>query len=287
MRAVHIVECPRDAIQGWPSPISTDDKIAYYRSLLDVGFNTLDLGSFVSHKAVPQMADTFKVIRSLAEEGRLEGPTRSLVIVGNERGAREACQFDCIHEIGFPFSISEQFQLRNTGASIEQALDRLSRIHEHIITHDKQLTVYISMGFGNPYGDSWSPQLLVDWAGTIIERYGPDVVALSDTVGKADGPAIANSFEALIPAFETTTFGAHLHATPWDALEKIKAAHNAGCLRFDGALRGIGGCPMAQDELVGNIPTEHMIEYFVDTGSWSINDPRAYAQAQSLAADLF
>ena len=287
MRAVHIVECPRDAIQGWPSPISTDDKIAYYRSLLDVGFNTLDLGSFVSHKAVPQMADTFKVIRSLQEEGRLEGPTSSLVIVGNERGAREACQFDCIDEIGFPFSISEQFQIRNTGANIEEALDRLSRIHEHVIKNGKRLTVYISMGFGNPYGDAWSPQLLVDWAGKIIERYSPDVVALSDTVGKADPHAIASSFQALVPEYNTTNFGAHLHATPWDALEKIKAAHNAGCLRFDGALRGIGGCPMAQDELVGNIPTEHMIEYFVDSGLWSIDDTRAYAQAQSLAADMF
>ncbi|MDA0304601.1 MAG: hydroxymethylglutaryl-CoA lyase [Bacteroidetes bacterium] len=287
MHAVHLVECPRDAIQGWPHLISTDDKIAYYRSLLDVGFNTLDLGSFVSHKAVPQMADTHKVIRSLQEEGKLEGASRTLVIVGNERGAIDACQFEGIDDIGFPFSISEQFQLRNTGSNIQGALERLSRIHEHVHRNGKALTVYLSMGFGNPYGDDWSPDLLVDWAGKIIEQYAPRVVALSDTIGKANSTTIAGSFSALIPAHPETSFGAHLHATPWDALEKIKAAHNAGCLRFDGALRGVGGCPMAQDELVGNIPTERMIEYFMESDLWSVLDHRAYAQAQSIAADLF
>ena len=287
MQQVHLVECPRDAIQGWPSPISTNDKIAYYRALLDVGFDTLDLGSFVSHKAIPQMADTSKVIRSLHEEGHLENTSRVLVIVANERGAREACEVEGVDDIGFPFSISEQFQLRNTGANIEEALERLCRIHEHVVAKDKQLVVYISMGFGNPYGDEWSPDMLVDWSGKIIERFSPHVVALSDTIGKADGIVIQNSFSALIPTFQETTFGAHLHATPWDALEKIKAAYNGGCLRFDGALRGIGGCPMAQDELVGNIPTERMIEYFVGLKSWSVQDARAYAQAQSMAASLF
>tara|TARA_B110000503_G_C7173185_1_gene425440 strand:+ start:9919 stop:10782 length:864 start_codon:yes stop_codon:yes gene_type:complete len=287
MQQVHLVECPRDAIQGWPSPISTNDKIAYYRALLDVGFDTLDLGSFVSHKAIPQMADTSKVIRSLHEEGHLESTSRVLVIVANERGAREACEVEGVDDIGFPFSISEQFQLRNTGANIEEALERLCRIHEHVVAKDKQLVVYISMGFGNPYGDEWSPDMLVDWSGKIIERFSPHVVALSDTIGKADGIVIQNSFSALIPTFQETTFGAHLHATPWDALEKIKAAYNGGCLRFDGALRGIGGCPMAQDELVGNIPTERMIEYFVGLKSWSVQDARAYAQAQSMAASLF
>lgn len=287
MQDVHLVECPRDAIQGWPSFISTNDKIAYYRALLDVGFDTLDIGSFVSHKAVPQMADTHKVLRSLSEEGRLDGTTRVLTIVGNERGAREACEFEGIDDIGFPFSISEQFQLRNTGTTIEEALERLSRIHDLVLAKNKRLIVYISMGFGNPYGDSWSPELLVDWSGKIIERYNPNVVALSDTIGKANSESIQNTFAALIPEFEKTDFGAHLHATPWDAMGKIKAAYNAGCLRFDGALRGIGGCPMAQDELVGNIPTEHVVEYFTALNQWSVKDSRAFAQAQSIAADLF
>ncbi len=287
MQDVHVVECPRDAIQGWPSLISTNDKVAYYRALLDVGFDTLDIGSFVSHKAVPQMADTHKVLRSLSEEGRLDGTTRLLTIVGNERGAREACEFEGIDDIGFPFSISEQFQLRNTGTTIEEALERLSRIHELVLAKNKRLIVYISMGFGNPYGDPWSPELLADWSGKIIERYNPNVVALSDTIGKANSESIQNTFAALIPEFEKTEFGAHLHATPWDAMGKIKAAYNAGCLRFDGALRGIGGCPMAQDELVGNIPTEHVIEYFTALNQWSVKDSRAFAQAQSIAADLF
>ena len=287
MQDVHLVECPRDAIQGWNSIISTDDKVAYYRALLEVGFDTIDIGSFVSHKAVPQMADTRKVLQSLQAEGFLDNATRILTIVANSRGAREACEFDGIDDIGFPFSISEQFQKRNAGSTIDEAFDRLEEIHNHVIAKNKRLILYVSMGFGNPYGEPWSPNLLVDWAGKLIERYQPDVLAISDTVGIADSTSIHKSFTSLISSFEQTVFGAHLHATPWDALEKIKAARDAGCLRFDGALRGIGGCPMAQDELVGNIPTEHIIEYFSALKQWSVKDPRAFAQSLSMATDLF
>jgi hydroxymethylglutaryl-CoA lyase len=287
MTDIHLVECPRDAIQGWSSMISTNDKIAYYRSLLEVGFDTLDMGSFVSHKAVPQMADTRKVLQSLRDEGFLDNPTRILTIVGNNRGAREACEFDGVDDVGFPFSISEQFQKRNMGTTIEEAFSRLGEIHDKVIAKNKRLIVYISMGFGNPYGEPWSTELLVDWAGKIIEHYQPGVLAISDTVGLADSECIEKSFTSLIPTFQQTVFGAHLHATPWDALKKIKAARNAGCLRFDGALRGIGGCPMAQDELVGNIPTEHIIEYFSGLKQWNVKDPRALAQSLSMATDLF
>lgn len=287
MQPVQLVECPRDAIQGWPSPISTEDKLAYYRLLLDVGFDTIDIGSFVSHKAIPQMADTHRVIRGLQDHGVLGGTSRILVIVANERGAKDAVQYEGIDDLGFPFSISEHFQQRNTGSSIDEALNRLDRIQHHADQHGKRLVIYLSMGFGNPFGDDWSPQMLVDWAGKLAERYNPGVLALSDTVGKADEEVIRSSFEALIPAYSEISFGAHLHAAPWDALKKIKAAQDAGCLRFDGAIRGIGGCPLAQDELVGNMPTEKVVEHFCASGLWSVRNEKAWADAQSYAVDLF
>ena len=287
MSRIQLVECPRDAIQGWPHSISTDDKVAYYKTLLDVGFDVLDLGSFVSHRTVPQMADTGKVLRRLEHEGAFSAKTRVLVIAANERGVRDAVEFEPIDDIGFPFSISESFQQRNTGSGIHGALERLDRMNDLCATANKSLVIYISMGFGNPYGDEWSPQLLVDWAGKLAERYAPSVLSLSDTVGQASEATVKQSFEQLIPAHPSIIFGAHLHASPLDGLKKIKAAYEGGCFRFDGALRGVGGCPMAQDELVGNMAMESLVQFFGNETGWRVQDDRAWSQAQSIASGLF
>lgn len=287
MQRIHLVECPRDAIQGWPTPIDTADKIAYYRALLDVGFDTLDMGSFVSPRAVPQMADTAEVLEALVEEGFRSRPTRWLVIVANARGAREAAAFDCVDDIGFPLSLSETFQRRNTGAGLEEAWGRLREIAELCRASGKRLVVYTSMGFGNPYGDPYAPTLLVEVAHRLVEELGTQVISLSDTVGTATPEAIGDAFRALLPALPDVAIGAHLHASPFDVLEKATAALEAGCRRFDGAIRGVGGCPMAKDELVGNLPTEQLVDRFGVLGAWSVKDDRAWAQAQSIAAELF
>ncbi len=287
MQRIHLVECPRDAIQGWHTPVETADKIAYYRALLDVGFDTLDMGSFVSPRAIPQMADTAEVLEALVEEGFKSRPTRWLVIVANARGAREASAFDCIDDIGFPLSLSETFQRRNTGAGLEEAWNRLKDIGSICSESGKRLVVYTSMGFGNPYGDPYAPELLVDVAHRLVEELGTQVISLSDTVGTASPDAIADAFRALVPALPGVSIGAHLHASPFDVMEKATAALEAGCRRFDGAIRGVGGCPMAKDELVGNLPTEQLVERFEALGAWSVKDPRAWAQAQSIAAELF
>ena len=186
MSLVQLVECPRDAIQGWPHPVSTEDKVAYYKALLDVGFHTLDMGSFVSHKAVPQMKDTRKVLQSLNDEGLLSGPTNVLVIVANERGAKDAVAAPGVTHVGFPMSISETFQKRNTGADLNRAWERLLSIREIVENGGRELVVYMSMGFGNPYGDAWSPELLLEWAAKVDDALGPEVIALSDTIGHAD-----------------------------------------------------------------------------------------------------
>ena len=287
MQRIHLVECPRYAIQGWPTPIETADKIAYYRALLDVGFDTLDMGSFVSPRAVPQMADTAEVLEALVEEGFRSRPTRWLVIVANARGAREAAAFDCVDDIGFPLSLSETFQRRNTGAGLEEAWDRLREIAELCRASGKRLVVYTSMGFGNPYGDPYAPALLVEVAHRLVEELGTQVISLSDTVGTATPEAIGDAFRALLPALPDVAIGAHLHASPFDVLEKATAALEAGCRRFDGAIRGVGGCPMANDELVGNLATEQLVDRFGALGEWSVKDDRAWAQAQSIAAELF
>lgn len=287
MDRIHLVECPRDAIQGWPTAIATADKIAYYRALLDVGFDTLDMGSFVSPRAIPQMADTREVLSSLVEEGFKSRPTRWLVIVANARGARDAAEVEAVDDVGFPLSLSETFQRRNTGAGLEEAWERLIAIRDITGASGKRLVVYTSMGFGNPYGDPYSPELLLEAAHRLVEELGVEVVSLSDTVGTARPAEIAAAFEALIPALPEATFGAHLHASPFEWSEKATAAHGAGCRRFDGAIRGVGGCPMAKDDLVGNLPTEGLVEHFMALEAWSVKDNRAWAQAQSIAADLF
>ncbi len=286
MSAVQLVECPRDAIQGWARPVSTEDKIAYYKGLLEVGFHTLDLGSFVSHKAVPQMKDTRKVLQSLDDEGVFSSATNVLVIVANERGAKDAVAAPGVTHLGFPMSISETFQLRNTGADLKRAWGQLLNIREIVEQGNRQLVVYLSMGFGNPYGDDWSPTLLMDWAAKTDEVLRPEVIALSDTIGHAEPDLLRTVFSELTAAGLSATLGAHLHAAPWAAESKIQASWESGCRRFDGALGGIGGCPMAQDELVGNLPTETLVSFLKAHSDLPL-DERAWNQSQAFAVDLF
>lgn len=257
MSRVFITECPRDAMQGIKSFIPTAQKIHYLQSLLRVGFDVLDFGSFVSPKAVPQMRDTFQVISSLDLS---ETKTKLLAIVANVRGAEQALGYNQIDFLGYPFSISENFQMRNTNRTIAESIDVVREISNLAKQQNKELVVYLSMGFGNPYGDPWSTTLVSDWI-TKISALGVNRILLSDTVGMASSQRIKNLFSYLIPAHSGIQFGAHLHAKPHEAVEKIKAAFLGGCRNFDGAIRGLGGCPMAKDELTGNVPTEKLLSF--------------------------
>jgi hydroxymethylglutaryl-CoA lyase len=253
-----LVECPRDAMQGWPHFIPTGQKIKYLNALLKVGFDTLDFGSFVSPKAIPQMADTKEVIRELEMRDTI---TKLLAIVANARGAEEAVVFNEITYLGFPFSVSPTFQLRNTNSSMEESLQRVEAIQELCIKNKKELVVYLSMGFGNPYGDPYNSETLLYWANEMVKRE-IGIISLADTVGLATAEQVSFALQTLIPAYPQTTIGVHLHSTRENWKTKLDAAVAAGCMRFDGALKGIGGCPMAQDELIGNMDTELMIPYF-------------------------
>jgi hydroxymethylglutaryl-CoA lyase len=255
-----IIECPRDAIQGIKQFIPTEAKARYLNELLKVGFDTIDFGSFVSAKAIPQMADTAAVLNLL---DMADSKSKLLAIVANERGAVEACQFEQISCLGYPFSISETFQLRNTGATIAQSLDRVKLIQELCVQYNKQLVIYISMGFGNPYGDAWNSEIAIQWVDT-LSKLDIKVFSLADTVGVANPQTINYLFSHLIPAFPELEFGAHLHTTATTAAEKLDAAWRAGCRRFDSAILGYGGCPMAMDELVGNMPTEQLVNFMIN-----------------------
>ncbi len=264
---VKIVECPRDAMQGIHEWIPTESKLRYLRYLLKMGFHTIDFGSFVSEKAVPQMKDTADVLSRLDLDN---ATSRLLAIVANLRGAETACNFDEIHYLGYPFSISETFQMRNTNATIDQSLFRVEEIVELCKKFHKVPVIYISMGFGNPYGDRWSPEIAISWSEKLHHDFGINILALSDTIGAGNPETIANLFRSLIPALPGVEFGAHLHTVPERYREKVEAAYSAGCRRFDGAIKGFGGCPMAEDKLTGNMPTESMLYYFdemgIDTG---------------------
>ncbi len=264
---VKLIECPRDAMQGIREFIPTDVKVKYLNTLLQLGFYTIDIGSFVSPKAIPQMADTAEVLQRVEVMG---SRSKFLVIVANERGAEQAAAQERVGYLGYPFSISETFQQRNTNTSIEGSWDRTVRIAHIAKGAGKELVVYISMAFGNPYGDPWSEEVALHWVTRLVEELGVKVIALSDTVGVAKPEDIGTMFKALIPAMPQVEFGAHLHATPANWKEKTQAAWNAGCRRFDGAIKGYGGCPMAEDELIGNLQTElfvrHLEESGVDTG---------------------
>jgi hydroxymethylglutaryl-CoA lyase len=257
-----IVECPRDAMQGITEFIPTDKKIQYLNALLNVGFDTLDFGSFVSAKAIPQMRDTEEVLSNLDLSGTT---TALLAIVANVRGAEKAASFDAITYLGFPLSISETFQKRNTNKSIAEALNELSEIQDICTAKNKKLVTYISMGFGNPYGDPYQPELVNQFA-EIMVALGASVISLADTVGAASEESITTIVSSLMKSNANVEFGVHLHSNPAQATNKIHAAYSAGCRRFDGALKGFGGCPMANDSLVGNIATEAIVSYLESRG---------------------
>ena len=255
---VQIVECPRDAMQGIKQFIPTDKKIAYINKLLQVGYHSIDFGSFVNPEVIPQMADTAKVLAGL----NLDNTNSKLIaIVANERGAQDACMFPEIDCLGFPFSVSETFQKRNANSSIAESVERVKYIRELCAKNNKELIIYISMGFGNPYGDPYSPQIAEHWVGE-LSKLEIKTFMLSDTVGVAEPGIIKYLFSTLIPAFPNLEIGAHLHTAPHNWRVKVDAAFKNGCTRFDAAIKGYGGCPMAKDDLIGNMPTENLINYF-------------------------
>jgi hydroxymethylglutaryl-CoA lyase len=255
---IKLVECPRDAMQGLSAFIPTEEKVDYLNRLLRVGFHTLDFGSFVSPRAIPQMADTAQV---LAKLDLTHTQTKLLAIVGNARGAQDAAAHDNITYLGFPFSISETFQQRNLNSSIADSLARVQQIQSICEETGKELVVYISMGFGNPYEEPWSAEIVGQWAEKLAGM-GIGIIALADTIGVANPETIRYLYGHLIPAFPEVEFGAHFHTTPDTWLEKIDAAYEAGCRRYDGAIMGYGGCPMAKDDLTGNMATENILQYF-------------------------
>ncbi len=281
--AIKLIECPRDAMQGWKTFIPTENKIEYINSLLKVGFDTIDFGSFVSPKAIPQMADTSEVVRSL-ELG--VGSTKLLAIVANMRGAEEASIYDEITYLGFPFSVSETFQQRNTNSTVEQSLGRVEEIQNLCIKTGKQLVVYISMGFGNPYGDRYSEEIVFEWVNRLVAM-DIGIISLADTVGLATAEQVYDMTEYLVDSLPGTEIGVHLHSTPENWQEKLDAAVKAGCKRFDGALKGIGGCPMADDELVGNMNSELMINYFAQYNLLGGLDKEALTESLRIAGEIF
>jgi hydroxymethylglutaryl-CoA lyase len=280
---VKIIECPRDAMQGWPHFIATEDKICYLNSLLKAGFDTLDFGSFVSPKAIPQMRDTKQVIPHLQLSGTT---TKLLAIIANLRGAEDAVQYEEITYLGFPFSISPTFQLRNTNNTIEQSLQTVDAIQNLCLQHGKILVIYLSMGFGNPYGDPYNADILLQYAATMIER-NISIISLADTVGLASPEQIAFALNTLIPQYPNVEFGVHLHTTAINYKDKLQAALSTRCSRFDGALKGIGGCPMAQDDLVGNMPTEKMISFFEEQHIPIHINKQALIESMAIASEIF
>jgi hydroxymethylglutaryl-CoA lyase len=280
---IKLIECSRDAMQGWKTFIPTEKKIEYINSLLKVGFDTIDFGSFVSPKAIPQMADTGELVRNL-ELGI--GNTKLLAIVANIRGAEEASVFDQITYLGFPFSVSETFQLRNTNSTIEESLGRVEEIQNLCIKTSKQLVVYLSMGFGNPYGDRYSEEIVFEWVNKLV-AIDIGIISLADTVGIATPEQVYDMTEYLVDSLPGTEIGVHLHSTAQNWEEKLEAAVKAGCKRFDGALKGIGGCPMADDELVGNMNSELMINYFEKNNFLSGLNKEALLESLRIASEIF
>lgn len=281
--SITLVECPRDAMQGWKHFIPTEQKVKYLNTLLKVGFDVLDFGSFVSPKAIPQMADTKEVIPQLELSGT---DTKLLGIIANTRGAEDAVQYDEVSYLGFPFSISETFQQRNTNKSIGESLRQVEEIQNLCVKKGKGLVIYISMGFGNPYGDPYSAEVAIDWVAKLAAM-GIKTIAMSDTVGVAKPANIEYIFKSLVPEFGDVQIGAHFHSTPDKWEEKIQTAYNNGCLRFDSALKGIGGCPMAEDELVGNIATENIVDWCERSNIQLNINKEAFRDAMLMASDVF
>ncbi|MGB5319503.1 hydroxymethylglutaryl-CoA lyase [Eudoraea sp.] len=281
---IKIVECPRDAMQGIKQFIPTSSKITYIQSLLSCGFHTIDFGSFVSPRAIPQMADTAKVLEGLDLS---KTQSKLLAIVANLRGAQEASLHSEINYLGYPFSISENFQMRNTHKTIKESIEVLSQILELADKTNKEVVTYISMGFGNPYGDPWNVEIVGEWTEKLAQM-GVRILSLSDTVGTSSPEDIHYLYSHLIPKFPKIEFGAHLHTSPFKWHEKLEAAYNGGCRRFDGAIQGFGGCPMAKDDLTGNMPTEKMLSFFTalktPTGVQWMPFEAAYNKAKELFA---
>lgn len=280
---IKIIECPRDAMQGIRDFIPTDQKVRYIQSLLGCGFDTLDFGSFVSPKAIPQMVDTAAV---LARLNLTQTDTKLLAIVANLRGAEEAVLHTEIDYLGFPFSISENFQMRNTHKTIAESVDTLEAIFNVAAKANKEVVTYISMGFGNPYGDPWNVDIVGEWTEKLA-KMGARILSLSDTVGSSDAETIHYLFSHLIPKYPGIEFGAHLHTTPTKWHDKVDAAYRAGCRRFDGAVQGFGGCPMAKDELTGNMPTEKMLSYFTAQKADTQVNWMVFEAAYNKATELF
>ena len=258
MSSIKIVECPRDAMQGIKQWIPSEIKLDYLQSVLSVGFDVVDFGSFVSKRAIPQMSDSAYIIDQLDLSNTT---SKLLAIVANERGAFEACSHSSLSYLGFPFSISEIFQMRNTNKSINESFEELKRIKKIADKNNKKLVVYLSMGFGNPYGEPWNYEIVEKWIDKLSDLK-IQVISLSDTIGTAVPDDIFRIFSNIIPKYTQVEFGAHFHTKPDDWFKKIDSAFRAGCKRFDGAIQGFGGCPMAKDELTGNLPTEKLISYF-------------------------
>lgn len=283
MSEIKLIECPRDAMQGIHEFIATETKANYINQLLKVGFDTIDFGSFVSPKAIPQLKDTAKVLSQLDLS-----TTRSklLAIVANERGALDAVQFDEIKYLGFPFSISETFQQRNTNSSIDQSLSRVEAIQEMCLKSGKEMVTYISMGFGNPYGDVFHEDIVAQWIEK-LSNFDLKIFALSDTIGVSEPGIINRLFSTLIPQYSNLEIGAHLHTTPDTWKEKIDAAVKSGCKRFDGAILGYGGCPMAADDLTGNMATENLISYFKEEDIELGLDYNSFDESKFVAGNVF
>lgn len=279
-----LIECPRDAMQGLHDFIPTETKAKYINQLLKVGFHTIDFGSFVSPKAIPQLRDTAEVLKLLDLSVT---NSKLLAIVANKRGADDAAHFEEIDCLGYPFSISETFQQRNTNASIEESLGRVKEIQSVCQSANKQLVVYISMAFGNPYGDEWNTDIAIRWSERLHTELGVSILALSDTIGVSNPDNITSLFTALIPALPKVEFGAHLHTTPDTWREKVKAAHQSGCRRFDSAIKGFGGCPMAADKLTGNMPTENVLAYLNEIGESVQISNREFAKSLLAASSVF
>ncbi|SEB42402.1 hydroxymethylglutaryl-CoA lyase [Tenacibaculum sp. MAR_2009_124] len=282
--SVKIIECPRDAMQGIKSHfIPTDSKIKYINSLLKVGFDTIDFGSFVSPKAIPQMRDSAEVLAGLDLSNT---KSKLLAIVANVRGANDASVFDQIDYLGYPFSISENFQMRNTHKTIEQSIETLKEILSIANRTNKEVVAYLSMGFGNPYGDPWSVDIVGEWTEKLC-KLGVNILSLSDTIGSSTPEVIEYLFSNLIPKYPNIEFGAHLHTTPNSWFEKVDSAYKAGCRRFDGAIKGYGGCPMAKDDLTGNMPTEKLLSYFTSNNVKTNIKPMSFESAYNKALEVF
>ncbi len=281
-KQVKIIECPRDAMQGIKQFIPTEQKVQFIQSLLRVGFDTIDFGSFVSPKAIPQMVDTAEVLSQLDLS---KTTSKLLAIVANLRGAEDACKHSEIDYLGYPFSISENFQMRNTHKTIAQSVLILEDILNIADKTNKEVVAYLSMGFGNPYGDPWNVDIVGEWTER-LNNMGVKILSLSDTIGSSDPETIEYLFSNLIPKYPDIEFGAHLHTTPTSWFEKIDAAYRSGCRRFDGAIQGFGGCPMAKDELTGNMPTEKMLSYFTTKKTNDLN-ALSFESAYNEATKIF